>query len=243
MQPARPPGESDRRGEFHLSRIDSSRVERQLAAMAGIEPFERQATEYEEWFEKNQLAYFSELQAVKEQLPRSGDGLEIGVGTGRFAFQLGIRFGVEPSSCMREIARHRDIEVVGGVAENLPFANAQFDFVLSVTTVCFLDDIDAALHEAHRVLKHKGCIVIGFIDRESPLGGAYERNKEKSKFYRVATFHSADEIVSHLEQAGFGHFAFTQTILHHPNEIRTVEPAIAGHGQGLFVVLSASKRR
>jgi len=207
--------------------------------MARIEPFARHATEYEEWFEKNPLAYFSELQAVKEQLPRNGDGLEIGVGTGRFASQLGIRFGVEPSSRMREIARFRGIQVVGGIAEKLPFANAQFDFVLSVTTVCFLDDIDVALHEAHRVLKYKGRIIVGFIDRESSLGRTYEKNKQRSEFYRVATFYSVAELMAHLEQASFGDFAFTQTIFHHPNEIRTIEPATNGYGQGSFVVIGA----
>jgi hypothetical protein len=35
--------------------------------------------EYDERFEKNDFAYFSELIAVKKQLPFGGRGLEVGV--------------------------------------------------------------------------------------------------------------------------------------------------------------------
>ena len=214
MLPAKPPGERDKRGEFHLYQDDSSRVGRQPAVVARIEPFERHPAEYEEWFEKNHFAYYSELQAVKEQLPKSGEGLEIGVGTGRFATPLHVEFGVEPSSRMREIAKHRGIEVVGGVAESLPFADEQFDFVLMVTTVCFLDDIDAACREARRVLRRTGHFIVGFVDSDSLLGKLYEKKKRDSKFYRIATFYSVDEIVLNLKRAGFVHFNVVQTIFH-----------------------------
>ena len=241
MLPARPLGERDKRGEFHLYHVDSSRVGRQPAVVARIGPFEGHPTEYEEWFEKNHFAYYSELQAVREQLPKSGEGLEIGVGTGRFAAPLRVEFGVEPSSRMREIAKHRGIEVVGGVAEGLPFADAQFDFVLMVTTVCFLDDVDAAFRETRRVLRRTGRFVVGFVDSDSPLGMLYEKNKGDSKFYRIATFYSVDEIVSHLKRAGFGHFNIVQTIFHPLNEIGKVEPVVNGYGKGSFVVITAGK--
>lgn len=209
--------------------------------MARIGPFEGHPTEYEEWFEKNHFAYYSELQAVREQLPKSGEGLEIGVGTGRFAAPLRVEFGVEPSSRMREIAKHKGIKVASGVAESLPFANAQFDFVLMVTTVCFLDDIDAAFRETHRVLRRTGRFIVGFVDSDSPLGKLYEKNKRDSKFYGIATFYSVDEIVSHLKRAGLGHFNIVQTIFHPLNEVEKVEPVVSGYGQGSFVVISARK--
>jgi hypothetical protein len=51
-------------------------------------------------------------------LPEGGTGIEIGVGTGRFAAPLGIKVGVEPARAMGEIARReRGIEVVAGVLE------------------------------------------------------------------------------------------------------------------------------
>ncbi len=72
--------------------------------MAKIEPFEKHETRYEEWFEKNIFAFESELQAIRYLLPKKGTGVEIGVGTGRFAVPLAIKIGVEPSKAMRKVA-------------------------------------------------------------------------------------------------------------------------------------------
>lgn len=108
-----------------------------------ISPFEEQAGEYDDWFSRNPFAYASELQAVRMQLPRRGTGVEIGVGTGRFAGELGIPLGVEPSKSMRKIARERGIAVIGAVAESLPFRDGRFDYVLMVTTLCFFHVLPA----------------------------------------------------------------------------------------------------
>ena len=207
--------------------------------MVRVEPFDKYSSDYEDWFEKNHFAYISELNAIRGKLPKGVDGLEVGVGSARFAAPLGIEFGIEPSSRMREIAKHRGIEVVGGVAENLPFANAQFNFILMVTTICFLDDIDIAFREARRVLKKSGNFIIGFVDKNSTLGRLYEKNKRENKFYKVATFYSVDEVIFHLKQAGFEHFNFAQTIFHPLNEIREIEPVKDGYGQGSFIVISS----
>ena len=112
--------------------------------MAKIFPFEKYAKQYEEWFVENRWVYESELRAVKTMIPTGGHGVEIGVGTGRFAEPLGIEIGVEPSKRMREIAQKRGIRVLDAVAEELPFDDFQFDFALMVTTVCFVDDISKA---------------------------------------------------------------------------------------------------
>ena len=97
--------------------------------MPKTQPFEEYVLQYEEWFEKNRYVYESELQATRIQLPKDGKGLEIGVGSGRFAAPLGIKVGVEPAGKMREIAKQRGIKVIDGVAENLPFDNEEFDWV------------------------------------------------------------------------------------------------------------------
>jgi len=209
--------------------------------VAKVDPFEKHTSDYEDWFEKNHFAYTSELNAIKEKLPKSGDGIEIGVGSARFAAPLDIEFGIEPSSRMRKIAKHRGIEVIGGIAENLPFTNTQFDYILMVTTICFLDDIGKAFREAHRVLKKTGDFIVGFVDKSSTLGKLYEKNKSQNKFYKVATFYSVDEVISHLKQAGFGDFNFVQTIFHTLNKISEVEPVKNGYDQGSFIVISAKK--
>ncbi|MFX1533689.1 MAG: class I SAM-dependent methyltransferase [Promethearchaeota archaeon] len=208
--------------------------------MAKIEPFEKYASQYEDWFEINKFVYKSELQAIRNQLPENEEGVEIGVGSGRFAAPLGIKLGVEPSPKMREIAQSRGIKTIDGVAENLPFDDSQFSFVLMVTTICFLDNIQTAFKEANRVLKTGGCLIVGFIDKESPIGKLYQQHKNESPFYKVATFYSVDEIIFHLNEAGFKKFNITQTIFHNLTEIKAVEPIKEGYGEGSFVVVRAT---
>lgn len=210
--------------------------------MEKVEPFDRYADRYEGWFERNRHAYESELLAVKRLLPESGVGVEVGVGTGRFAEPLGIKVGVDPSARVGEVARRRGIEVIAGVGEDLPFRDSQFDLVLFVTTICFLDDVEGALREAHRVLKPGGATVIGFVDKNSPLGKSYQQRKGENVFYSVATFLSVEEVVQVLERVGFKDFTFAQTIFQSLAEIDDIEPVREGYGEGSFVVVKGLKR-
>ena len=209
--------------------------------MAKTKPFDVYASQYEDWFERNKFAFESELRAIRGQLPKNSNGIEIGVGSGRFAVPLGIKVGVDPSSKMREIAQKRGIEVFDDVAESLPFDDSQFEFVLMVTTICFVDDIETSFQEAYRVLRPGGCLIIGFIDKDSRIGGLYQQHKEESVFYRIATFYSMDEVISHLKKVGFENFNFTQTIFHNLADIRDIEPIKEGYGEGSFVVVKAIK--
>lgn len=206
--------------------------------MTKATPFDEQVNDYDAWFENHSDLYRAELEAVRSFIPDSGSGVEIGVGTGRFAAPLGIPIGVEPSPRMAELARHRGIEVLESVAEVLPFADSSFDFAVMVTVVCFLDDVILAFREACRILKPSGILVIGFIDRESELGRHYSKKKQQSRFYRDATFYSVRELEELLTKAGFSDFAYRQTLL--PGE--TTDLSIReGHGCGGFVVIRTYK--
>jgi SAM-dependent methyltransferase len=206
-----------------------------------VKSFEKNVDRYEAWFDRNQAAYQSELEALRALLPKNGKGLEVGVGTGRFAAPLGVRVGVDPSPAMAKVAMERGIEVPFGVGENLPCKDSSFDFILLVTTICFLDDVPAAFREAYRVLTAGGYILVGFIDRESTLGKAYEQRKRSNEFYRQATFLSVDEVVLDLQQAGFRDFVFRQTIFQNPKEMKQLDLVRPGYGEGSFVVVRAKK--
>jgi len=159
---------------------------------------------YEEWFEKHPHIYKAELDTIKSLLP-TGDGIEIGIGTARFAKPLGIKFGIEPSENMAKIARKKGIEVLNITAEEMNFEN-QFDFILMVTTICFVKNPLKTLQNCYKALKKGGYILVAFVDLASPLGKFYYKNKNSSKFYKNATFFTKEEIISLLRKAGFNDF-------------------------------------
>ncbi len=206
--------------------------------MAKTSAFDSQVDRYEDWFEKNRFAYRSQVEAIRSVLP-PGSGIEVGVGTGRFAVPLGIKLGVEPSEQMRDVARGKGIDVVSGVAEDLPFPDESLDFVLMVTVICFFDDVPRAFREARRVLKPGGSLIIAFIDRETPIGRVYQDNKTESAFYQEATFYSAAEVKDMLDGTGFSSTSFVQTIFDDPRKLTKIEPAKEGSGEGVFCVVKA----
>ena len=201
--------------------------------------FEEASVEYDEWFETHKWVYRSEVEAVKKLIPKTGKGIEIGVGTGRFSIPFGIKVGVEPARAMAEIARKRGISVCESKAENLPFQDNSFDFALIVTTLCFLEDPFQALKEIKRILKPAGKIVIGMLDEYSPLGKLYEEKRKKNKFYRDARFYSVKQVLDWLEKLEFDNLQTLQTIFENPDKIQSLEPIEEGFGKGLFVVISA----
>lgn len=202
-----------------------------------IDPFEEHSDRYENWFERHGNAYHAEVRALAEVTPQEGIGIEVGVGTGRFAAPLGIPFGVDPSTAMLRVARARGIQVVRGTGEALPFATGSVDVVLMVTTVCFVEDLDRALGEARRVLRPRGSVVVGLVDRASPLGAEYLAKKEESLFYRAARFYTVEEILQALVSAGFGTFETRQTLFGPPAHTPSNETVKPGHGEGSFVAV------
>ncbi|WP_449370709.1 class I SAM-dependent methyltransferase [Thiomonas sp.] len=206
-------------------------------------PFEAHHRRYEAWFGEHEAAYISELLALRPFVPWEGYGLEIGVGSGRFAAPLGIRVGIDPSPEMLAYATAHGIEVVLGTAENLPFAVDTFDHALVVTAICFVDSPERMLAEARRVLKPGGRLTMGFIDRDSALGQEYLAHQSEDVFYREATFYSATELERLLLEAGFSIQAWGQTLAHPLPKTREIEALRPGRGQCAFVVVAASNEK
>ena len=203
--------------------------------------FETHHERYEAWFTRHQPAYHSELLAVRALLPWQGLGLEIGVGSGRFAGPLGVKVGVDPSMAMLAYAAERGVLGIQGIAEALPFKNAIFDFGLVVTTICFVDDPWEMLVEARRVLKPGAPLVIGFVDRASALGQHYLSHQAENVFYREARFYSALEVEKLLKDTGFEKQTWGRTLSKPLQEMVEIEPFREGHGNGGFAVVLATQ--
>ena len=172
--------------------------------------FDNLVNEYEEWFDRHPEIYKEEIKTIKALLPK-GKGLEVGVGTGRFAAPLGIKVGIEPSKKMAEVARARGIEVIEMNAEEMNFEE-EFDFILMVTTICFVNDPFKTIQNCYKALKNGGYLLVAFVDLNSPLGIFYEKNKEKSKFYKHAKFFTKNDIINLMKKAGFKEFECVENL-------------------------------
>lgn len=212
--------------------------------MKKAEIFDQNVMEYEAWYKKHPFVFESELQAIRmhfREIPPNSYGIEVGLGTGRFSRALGIKEGVEPSEEMAEKAVSRGIEVIHGFAERLPYRDLHFDFVLFVT-ICHLDDVKEALREANRVLKHKGTLIIGFLDARGEIAGSYTEKKMESTFYRYARFWSVKELHDLIKSSGFKELSYYQTLFGDLDAIQSVQIPKEGHGEGSFVVVKAVKK-
>jgi SAM-dependent methyltransferase len=202
--------------------------------------FGKHSHRYDAWYSNNKFAYLSELEAVKKFLPKTGKGLEIGVGTGRFAGPLGIKWGIDPSKKVMEIARERGVNARKSFGEKLPFKNNAFDYAVSVVTLSFVRSPAMVIREAARVLKRNGKIIIGIVPRESFLGKNYL--KKRGVFYKTANLLTPEEVKGFLKTFGFRGVSFCQTIFVLPSKMRSVHKVSEGFSRGGFVVISARKK-
>jgi SAM-dependent methyltransferase len=203
-------------------------------------PYQSYPGEYDHWYDQHRPAYLSELEALRAALPSAGVGLEIGVGTGRFAGPLSIEWGIDPAREMLVRARERGVKVTRGRGETVPFNSRSFDYVVMVTVLCFLSSPDRVVGEAHRVLKDEGRLILGFVDRESYLGRIYQEKKEKSRFYSEANFYSVPDVLRLLPSVVWRKISIRQTLFESAGERDAVQTPREGYGEGGFVVISAN---
>jgi SAM-dependent methyltransferase len=207
--------------------------------------FDSLAKSYDAWFEeKGKLIFAIEVNAFKEVLPSlPKPWLEVGVGSGRFAQALGIETGIDPSAKLLKIAKGRGIKAFRARGEEQFFNKETFGTVFLIVTLCFVDSPLAVLHEAHRILKPKGKIVLGLVLRESPWGQFYLAKKEEGhRFYKYATFYSYQEVASLLKRSSFTTEKVISTLFQRPNEVQETEsPREQFSPEAGFTVVVASK--
>ncbi len=157
--------------------------------------------EYDSWYARHSDIYRAELETLREIVEKyPSPKLEIGVGTGRFASQLGIDYGIDPDEAMLQYARRRGVKGIKGVGEFLPFENEYFYAVVIVTTLPFFKEVEKVIKEAYRVLKSNGGLIIGFIPKDSYFGRKYtEMGKRGDKRFSNAHFFTMEEVEKLLE--------------------------------------------
>jgi ubiquinone/menaquinone biosynthesis C-methylase UbiE len=231
------------------------------------EPFDEYAKQYDEWFLKNRRVLQSEVLLLKHFLARPGKALSVGCGSGLFELLLrrehgiSIEHGVEPARGMALIAQRRGMTVRGGRAEQLPFSDAEFDTVMLNGTPSYIQDLKAALVEAHRVLKPDGVIVIADVPAESSYGLLYSLAEHEGtwndpylqkvapadpypvEFVASASWRTTEEKAKLLEACGFMDLEYAQTLTRHPKySDAEVEQPIEGYDRGDYVAIRARRR-
>ena len=128
---------------------------------------------YEELHEEEQL---KKIELIKNYLnPRENDKLlDVGCGTGLTTEPWKcIRYGVDPAKKLIARARQKDeIKYKVAAAENIPFEDNFFDYVISITAIQNFADIDKGLKEIKRV--GKGRFILTALKRSRKI----ERIKE-----------------------------------------------------------------
>jgi len=157
-----------------------------------------QPAEYEAWYHTRRgnwigATEFALLQGLLQAAPNESL-LDVGCGTGyftrRFA-QQGLQVtGVDPDAAMLAYAQSQNstIAYLQGSAVTLPFPDRQFDHVSAITSLCFINDPQAALQEMWRVCRKS--VVLGLLNRHSLL---YWQKHHRGA-YRGARWDTAAEV-------------------------------------------------
>jgi ubiquinone/menaquinone biosynthesis C-methylase UbiE len=231
------------------------------------QPFDAYAEQYDTWFLKNRNVLESEVLLLKRFLNRPGSALSVGCGSGLFEHLLrtehgiDIHYGVEPADGMAAVAVKRGMTVKSGTAEQLPYADGEFDTVLMNGIPSYIDDLARALTEAHRVLRAEGAIVVADVPAESSYGllyrlaasvGTWEDSYLTSvapptpypvEFAAAARWRTTEEKAAILSACGFVDPEYAQTLtLHAKYSNDRVEQPTEGFDRGDYVAIRARKR-
>jgi len=146
----------------------------------------------------------------------SGEVLEIGAGTGanlEFYPQNNIRLTVsEPDNNMRQKLTTKmalfglhSVVVTESSAEDLPYEDETFDFVVASLVCCSVKNLDATLAEINRVLKTAGGLV--FLEHVAAKSGTSRRRWQRllnPVWKKIAgNCHLNRETETAIESAGF----------------------------------------
>lgn len=175
------------------------------------EIFDASAAQYDREMAFNEKLLFGDGRAWACSQAR-GQVLEIAIGTGRnlpfYPASVEIT-GIEISPAMLEIARQRvqslgrQVELVVGDAQALPFPDQRFDTVVCTLSLCCIPDERQAIAEVLRVLRPGGRFVaLEHVRSPNPIIRGLERLLD-SYTVRTQADHLLREPVETVQAAGF----------------------------------------
>lgn len=160
------------------------------------------AEQYDAWYRTPRGRWIGETEyrlLYRLLAPAPGASvIDVGCGTGYFTRRLaldGLRVtGIDPDPSMLEVARATraaDERYLEADARALPFRNAEFDYCISVTALCFIADELAALAEMLRVTRRR--LALGLLNRRSILH-LQKGRRGGTGAYRGAHWHTVHEV-------------------------------------------------
>jgi ubiquinone/menaquinone biosynthesis C-methylase UbiE len=181
--------------------------------------------QYDHWYKTNRGHWIGqcELELLFKALnPKRGDSLlDVGCGTGFFTREMsggigGKAVGIDINQKWIRYAYRQDSGISSyAVADagTLPFSNAAFDIVISVTALCFIPDMHVAIREMIRVSRRS--LAIGLLNRHSLLWLQKGRNGERGA-YRGAHWYTVNEVKSIFSKHPIKNLV-VQTAVHIPS--------------------------
>ena len=206
--------------------------------------FDKHAEEYDNWYEGS-LAFEIELAALRSlHTEIRGPGMEIGVGTGRFARELGLKFGLDPAWKPLVLACGRGILCCQSFGEQLPVRDRTLGVIYLLFALCFTVNPQKVLNECCRSLRDDGHLVIGMIPAGSKWGKDLATKKKAGHlFYKHARFYSTEDLKQWLAGAGMGIREHRSILYQPPESLEKKEtPRDVLDEQAGFVLVLAGKK-
>ena len=178
--------------------------------------------EYDQWYQspKGKWIGENEYALCKKMLSASAGSsvLDVGCGTGYFSRKFsadGLQVtAVDLSRENISFAKHKSHSEQYAVADMtaLPFADQAFDYVVAITSLCFVDREEKAIREMMRVARHR--VLLGLLNRRSILYWQKGRKAASGSSYFGAHWHSASDLRTMLHTLPAMNLNISSAILH-----------------------------
>jgi ubiquinone/menaquinone biosynthesis C-methylase UbiE len=193
---------------------DAVLIHDQLAGLFAERYFRYKSDPYWDAFTYSRRKIKQVLEGYLGNAPASSHVLDIGCGTGHFLKELSDRgfhcAGCDPSDEMLGYARrlNSSMSFENASMERLPYQSDSFDIVIAIEVMRYIQNMDLALSEVHRVLKPGGQCLLTHAPKFStslyPLLNKLTSVVQIAKFSKVRQyFNSVRELRRLYEKAGF----------------------------------------